>query len=413
LRASHGLIGFLFPTSTVLRSGATAKMAVGEVSKFHPRWRRPIALSFILAFLIGSTAVATQTLDQSVDAYVRDEMTKRQIPGLALAVVRHGRIQKIASYGYADVDFSVPVKSTTLFSIASVTKTVTAVGIIKLQEEGKLSVDDSIGLYLEEVPVSWRKVKIRQVMSHTSGIPDVMSNPFTLDTVAETPEGMFHVFADKPLDFVPGSKWQYNQANFMLLGMIIEKVSGQPYTEFCRDRLFGPIGVTPTFGYPQTLVANRSHTYTILHWSPTGVSRLEHVQLQTGRLLPSMLWPAGGLNLTAAEFSKWLIALESGKVVREASLEQLWAPIKLNDGSIFEQAPPEPWRTFGLGWGSASDLGHRRVGFSGGTFATFFMYPKEELDVVVLTNMEGADPESLAEAIAHRYIAAGRSGLNP
>jgi CubicO group peptidase (beta-lactamase class C family) len=220
---------------------------------------------------------------------------------------------------------------------------------------------------------------------------------------------MFKLFADKPLLFVPGSRWQYNQANYMLLGRIIEKLSGQSYPEFIKTQLFAPVGVPTTFGYSQIPIPNKAHAYTVLHWTPTGVSRLKQVQLETSvGPLPSMLWPAGGLNLNVLDFSKWLIALQSGKVIRRESLERLWVPTKLNDGGTYEQGPDSPWHNIGLGWGSTSADGRRWVGFSGGTTTTFSMYPAEDLDVIVLTNLGGSNPESMAKAIAEMYLA--RSG---
>jgi len=363
-------------------------------------------LAVCLCLLTGPAVTLANQLNDSVDAYVRKEMQQRQIPGLAVAVIQRAKIQHVAVYGYADLGFSIPVRTTMLFSIASVTKTVTAVAIMKLQEAGKLSVEDPVGRYITGLPESWRVVRLRYLMSHTSGIPDVMANSFALDTVADTPKQMFQVFANRPLDFPPGSQWRYNQANYMLLGLIIEKITGQAFPSYCRDQLFAPIGVTAIFGYSPLPIPNRTHLYTILNWAPTGVTRLQQVQLKGGRVLPSMLWPAGGLNLSVTDFARWLIALESGKVIRRASLEQLWMPTKLIDGATFEQAPDQPWHTIGLGWGVASDEGHRRVGFSGGTFATFFVYPENDLSVVVLTNMEGSDPESLAKNIAKRYLAA-------
>jgi CubicO group peptidase (beta-lactamase class C family) len=195
----------------------------------------------------------------------------------------------------------------------------------------------------------------------------------------------------------------------MLLGRIIEKLSGQSYVEFCRTQLFGPLGIVATFGYSGAVVPNRAHTYTTLNWTPTGVTRLQQVELQSNRVLPSMLWPAGGLDLDILDFAKWIMALQSGKVIRRADLELLWAPAKLNDGSTNDQGPSADWRAFGLGWGSSSGGGRTWVGFSGGTFATFRIYPSEDLDVVVLTNLAGSDPESLAQGIADRFFLNNKS----
>jgi CubicO group peptidase (beta-lactamase class C family) len=198
----------------------------------HLNGRAPVA-PFLALLIAGNALALGNAVDRSIDSYIRDEMTKRSIPGLAIAVIWHGHIEKATGYGYADLDFSVPATSTTLFSVASVTKSFTAVGIMMLEEAGKLTLDDPITKYLDGLPASWHEVKIRQLLNHTSGIPDVMANSFTLDTIADTPEEMFRVLHDKPLAFASGSERRYNQANYMLLGLLIEKLSGKPYTQFC------------------------------------------------------------------------------------------------------------------------------------------------------------------------------------
>lgn len=385
-------------------------MNLGDTAMGLSRGRKLLLLSFAAAaLLLGRMAMAAPAVERSVDAYVRKEMATRQIPGLAIAVIRHGRIHKATGYGYADRDFSVPAQSTTLFSVASVTKSLTAVGVMTLVEAGRLTLDDPIGNYLNDLPPSWREVKIRQLLNHTSGIPDVMANPFTLDTVADTPEETFRVLHDRALDFPPGSQRRYNQGNYMLLGLLIEKLSGQPYTQFCQDHFFTPLKLTrPTFGYPQVPIKDRAHVYTWIRWSPTGATRMDHMEMLGGRVLPSMLWPAGGLNISVMDFSQWLIALLNKKFITEASLVTLWSPTKLNDGSIYEEAPPAPWRMYGLGWASNPDEQHPAVGFSGGPYATFVVYPKDELAVIVWTNVQGSEPESLANVIARQYFASNR-----
>src|SRR5580700_8881498 len=136
---------------------------------------RGMLLLLPMLLLVVPTALGS-TLDSSVDAYVRDAMTQRHIPGLALAVIRQGRVLRATAYGQASVEFSVPVTSTTLFNVASVTKSFTAVGVMKLVEAGKLKLDDPIGTYLQGLPESWRGVRVQELLSHTSGLPDIVKS---------------------------------------------------------------------------------------------------------------------------------------------------------------------------------------------------------------------------------------------
>jgi CubicO group peptidase (beta-lactamase class C family) len=185
-------------------------------------------------------------------------MIKRHIPGLALTVIRHGRVTKMSSYGQASLEFSVPVTSKTIFNVASVTKTVTAVAVMKLVEAGKLKLDDSIGKYLEGLPDGW-------------------------------------------------PQYRYNQTNYVLLGLLIEKLSRLSYTRFCQTQLFGPAGLTNAqFGDTQKLIKNRGPIYTpykfdaqgkptptdlrLLHWNGPPMA-----YLQTGSTYPPRTLRVGSL----------------------------------------------------------------------------------------------------------------------
>lgn len=371
-------------------------------------WKRPSALSHSLALalvLAGQVAVAGDAIDRSVDAYVREEMAQRRIPGLALAVLRHGHVQKVSAYGYANPDSKTPVTATTLFNIASMTKEVTAVGAMKLVEAGLLRLDDPVGKYLDDLPLSWREVRIRQLLNHTSGLPDIMVDQYTTDTIAESPGEALQLLRDKPMDFAPGSQYRYNGTNYMLLGLLIEKLSGQTYVEFCKTRLFAPLNLSrPTFGDVQTPIKHRATIYTLFHFGEDPPTVMDHIEPLNWKMA-SIVYPAGGLNISVADFARWLVGLTRGKLISHASLRVLWTPAILNDGSTFEEPPGTLWRNYALGWLLIPDAQHPAVGGTGGVRTAFMMYPKDELVVIVLTNLQGAQPDSLVQSIARRYLA--------
>ena len=368
-------------------------------------WHWRMILLLTLTLLLTGPTVLGKTLNSSVDAYVHDVMIKRHIPGLALAVIRQGRVTKMSSYGQASLEFSVPVTSTTIFNVASVTKTVTAVAVMKLVEAGKLNLDDSIGTYLEGLPDSWREVTVRQLLSHTSGLPDIVKSG-TPDPIADTPEEAVSLLRDRPMDFVPGTQYRYNQTNYMLLGLLIEKLSGLSYTQFCQTQLFGPARLSNAqFGDTQKLIKNRGPIYTPYQFDAQGKPTPSDLRLLQWKG-PPMVYPTNGLNISAEELARWLIVLIKGEVITRASLETLWTPTRFNDGSLFEipPAPYYPWRSEGLGWILVPDPQHPAVGGTGGPYAAFILYPKDGLAVVVLTNTQESNPDAIAGDIARKYL---------
>jgi CubicO group peptidase (beta-lactamase class C family) len=368
-----------------------------------------LLLTSILLF--GSRTVLAGTLDRSVDAHVRDTMSLRHIPGLAVAVIRNHRIERVAAYGNASIEFSVPVTPKTLFHVASVTKTVTAVAVMRWVEAGRLKLDDPIGKHLEGLPERWREVTVLQLLSHTSGIPDVFKE-HSPEPIAPTAEDAIAILRDRPMDFAPGTQYRYNQTNFMLLGMLIQKLSGLAYEQFCQRQLFAPAGLNnPQFGDTQVIIENRGPIYTPFQFDAKGP--LARGDLHVFRLDgPAMLYPANGLNISADDLAHWMLALMDSKVIKRASLERLWVPTRFNDGTSYEipSSPFYPWRTEGAGWLLIPDAEHPAAGGSGGPYAAFALYPKDELAVAVLANTMESNPDSLVVDIARQYLAAPESG---
>jgi CubicO group peptidase (beta-lactamase class C family) len=365
-----------------------------------------MAAAIILLVSI-SAAVAAPADDawKSADVYLRHEMRERNIQGMAVAVIQHGKVSKLATYGQASVEFGIPVRASTPFSVASISKSFTAVAVMMLVEAGKLQLQDPISSYLNDLPAAWQGVTVRQLLNHTSGLPDITVNDYSTATIAETYTDAIRAVGDRPLDFPPGSDYRYNQTNYMVLGMLIARLSGKSYEEFCAQRLFMPLKLqAASFGDARAVVTQRATTYTPFRFGGPRPIRMDRIEVLNAEM-PAMIHAAGGLNISIADFAAWLAALTDGKLIADSSLKVLWTPATLTGGAMFQRPPTSSlWRAYGLGWVLGLEDPHPFAGGSGGIRSAFFVYPKDDLAVIVLTNTQGAGPESLVQGVAEKYF---------
>jgi len=318
-------------------------------------------------------------------------MKKQNIPGLALAVVHDGQVTSTKGFGLANIELNVPVTPTTVFQLQSITKTMTATAIMMLVEEGKLKLDDRITEYLDGLPDSWNDVTVRQLLSHTSGIKDFINEPTLNLRLDATPAEIVRSLAEKPLNFSPGEKFRYSNTGYQLLGMIIQRLSGQEWGEYCRQRIFEPLGMVDTRVIDLgDLIPNRAAGY-----------RVENGNLRNGGFVaPSILaYPGGGVRSTALDLAKWDAALYSEKLVKQSSIEQMFTPATLNDGS---HAP------YGLGWFLGDHDGHRFTMHTGSHFTGFgtvlLRYPADKLTVIALANQNRGNLVNIARGVAQRIL---------
>ncbi|MGC1131017.1 MAG: serine hydrolase domain-containing protein, partial [Candidatus Acidiferrales bacterium] len=190
------------------------------------------------------------TLSPQVDLYVDTEIKAQKIPGLALAIVRDGKIVKAKGYGLANVELDVPVKPETLFQTGSVGKQFTATAVMMLVEEGKVGLDDKITKYFPDVPVAWQEITVRNLLSHTSGIPDYTGedksgNEHAIDFRKDyTEDDLLKKAESLPMLFKPGEKWSYSNTGYVVLGILIHRVTGEFYGDFLQQRIFKPLGMS-------------------------------------------------------------------------------------------------------------------------------------------------------------------------
>lgn len=367
-----------------------------------PPMKTNLILSLTLILLAAVPALA-QT--DKVDDYINAEMQKRRIPGLSLAVVQNGKIVKQKAYGLANVELNVPATPDNLYQIASTTKTFTAAAVLKLVEEGKLSLDDSVTKLLPGLPAAWSGVTVRHCLSHTTGLPDIVLDQCTLELVASTREEAIKKVGEMPAVSKPGETWSYNQTGYILLGMILEKISGKTFEEFLQQRFFGPLGMTSTrFGDSKEIVPKRASMYTRLESCTDNQPKLARDKIyamQPAYLYPSFMHTGAGINTTVEDLVKWNLALDEAKPLKQSTLDQMWTATKLMDGTVFRFGGTTG---FALGWIVDERTGHKSVGHSGGGSTAYWRFLDDKLTVIVLTNCQGSDPDSLAQGIAALFI---------
>ena len=260
-------------------------------------------------------------------------MEDRSIPGLQLAVVRDGRIELLEELGFANVEHKIPVSKDSVFSVNSMSKAFTGVALMQLVEAGQLDLSAPISAYLNGLPELWRPITVRQLATLTSGVPEMMVYTSDNDVALlgdGTEEGAWEAAYALPMEYPTGRGYAYTQTNYALLGRIIQALSGKPFGEFVAGRQFGVAEMANTrFATDQDIIPNRADTYMSINADGGPAGRIFRSHLNW----PSVLHPGAGLHSTAEDLSKWLIALQGGKLLRERSkLEAMFAQILFPDG---------------------------------------------------------------------------------
>lgn len=364
--------------------------------------RRILMMVCIFATL-AETALGQSKDDDAVttrvDAYVSAQMREQKIPGLALAVVRDGKIIEAKGFGLANVELNVPVKAETLFQTGSVGKQFTSMAVMMLVEEGKVRLDDKITKYFDGAPSSWSNITVRNLLTHTSGIPDYDSDalmnhaePFINLRRDYTEEELLRKFETLRLDFAPGDKWSYSNTGYVLLGILIHKVTGEFYGDFLGERIFKPLGMDSTRIISEAdIIPNRSAGY-----------RLAKGELKNQEWVsPSLNTTAdGALYTNVLDMARWDAALYTEKLVKRGTLDQMWSPVNLNSGKTFP---------YGFGWGVSQVNGHRLIDHDGawqGFTTQISRYVDDRLTFIVLTNLDSdhSNPRKIAQNVAAIYI---------
>jgi CubicO group peptidase (beta-lactamase class C family) len=330
--------------------------------------------STLAVVVVLAAAPATARAD-AIDDYIGERTRELRLPGVAIAVVRDGEVGTIRSYGIANLELDVPVTNDTVFEIGSVTKQFTAVALMMLVEEGKVRLDDSITKHLPQLPVGWRAITVRHLLTHSSGIQEYLSVPGLPDQAhaARSHDEMSRLLGTRlKLEFKPGETWAYNNSGYLLLGNIIERASGRTYWEFLRERIFAPLGMNATRSSdPRALIPRRAAGY---GWHDASFVNRD--------ALHENAYSAGAIVSTIADMARWAAAVQESKLLSQQSWDEMWTPLAVSRSS----APPF---SYGFGWVIDREHGSRAILHSGGTpgfSAAIRQYLDKRLAVIVLTN---------------------------
>jgi CubicO group peptidase (beta-lactamase class C family) len=328
--------------------------------------------------------------DAAVEAIARTTIARRGGAGIAMAVVRDGGEPRRFTLGKADLASGEPVTGATPFQLASTTKLFSSTAVLRLVADGKLGLDDAIGDRLDGLPDTWRAVTIRQLLSHTSGLPDVTRSTGELDLVAGDWDHALPLIAGAPFRFRPGTGWAYTQTNYAILQRLVEHVSGAPFETFLDQRFFQPLGMRHTF-FPDAT-----------HRCATNYEqgRDGRVVERTALAFPAYVHAAGGLCASLDDLVAWSAALEAGKVVPVELLQEARTPARLANGAI---ARVGGTASYGLGRAIDSTAGHRWAGHSGGNASAMRRYLDDRMTVIVLHD-GASDPDAIASAVAHAML---------
>ncbi len=321
-----------------------------------------------------------------MDEYIKAEMARQRIPGLSLAVVRDGKLIKAQGYGLADIEAKVPAAPDTVYELASMTKPFVALDIMRLVERGKVGLDDPASRYLDGLPDAWSSITARHLLTHTSGLVDCENKPTIDETKDYTVEQILRSLFDQPLEFEPGTNFFYSNSNYLILGMIIHKVSGKTWGRFLRDEMLVPLGMGDIQVNGAPGASRLAVGYSLKSGEPKRGDPIALTVLATAY---------GGLRSTVLDLVKWDIALDAGQIVKPFTLQQMWMPTELVGGGS---------SGYGLGWIIGRQNGRLCVSHGGarttGFASMIAKYPDDGLTVIVLTNGFPVDTMHIAERIA-------------
>jgi CubicO group peptidase (beta-lactamase class C family) len=325
-------------------------------------------------------AQATNTLPPDLaakmQAAVTDVINRTHVPSAAVGIVQNGRVTYIAAFGQSRLSPATPASPDMHYAIGSISKQFTTACILLLAEEGKLTLDDPVGKYFPELTRA-NEVTIRNLLSHTSGYEDYAPQDYTIPvwTKATTAQAVVHEWATKPLDFDPGTQYQYSNTNFNIVGLIVEKVSGQPFWKYLSSRVLRPLGLTKTID----MDTQRDQL------EPIGYFRNALGPLRPALMeAPGWYFADGEMAMPAADLLKWDISMMNQSLLKPASYTAMETEMKLKNGQ---------GAGYGLGVSVGMRNGHRIVshgGEVGGFVASNMVFPDDKIAVVVLTNQEAS-----------------------
>jgi len=340
------------------------------------------SLTLILVVTTISLVAHAQTqlpadLIEKIDKVATDTLARTGVPSASIAIVKAGQIVYVKAYGDARLEPKTPATPQMRYSIGSISKQFTAAAILLLQEQGKLSLDDKVSKYVPDL-TRGNEVTIRQLLSHTSGYSDYWPQDYVMPGMLKptNAQQIMDEWAKKPLDFDPGTKWQYSNTNYVIAGVIVEKVARMPLLQFLEQKAFTPLGIKSIFDTDSGPLGPND---------PQG-----YLRYALGPLRPApkegkgWMFAAGELAMTAEDLAKWDVSVINQTVMKPASYREMQTDVLLKNGLDTH---------YGLGVDVNSQSGHRAISHGGevsGFTATNTIFPDDRAAVVVLTNQDAA-----------------------
>jgi CubicO group peptidase (beta-lactamase class C family) len=348
--------------------------------------------------LIAPGVKAQEELAKKADAAVEAQRAAQKIPGVSVAICRDGKVEKAAGYGWANVEWNAAVTPETIFQTGSVGKQFAATAVMMLVEEGKIELNGKLSNYVAGTPAAWKDVTIRHLLTHTSGIAEYGGEEATMGKGVinfredYTEDELVQAFAKMPMDFAPGEKWSYSNTGYVLLGMVIRKATGKFYGEVLKEKIFEPLGMSSTRIISEAdIVMHRSAGYRLVNGE-----------------LKNQDWVAPTLNTTAdgalytnvLDLAKWDAALYTTKLLKQSSFDQMWTPVRLNNGKTYP---------YGFAWDVGETKGHRFVAHDGawqGFTMSIARFVDDKLTFIVMTNLDenNSKPDLIVSALAKLYL---------
>jgi CubicO group peptidase (beta-lactamase class C family) len=354
--------------------------------------------------LLASGPVHADALDHAVN----EVMKKNNVPGAVVLVARDGKVLKRAAYGLASVELSTALKADHVFPLASITKVFTATAVLLLVQEGKLRLEQSIGEVLPDPPAAWRTATIKQALSHSTGLPDIFEDDSPVP-IAWTQDELFQKLQSRPLQYEPGTKSRYEQTDYVLLRMAVERLTGGTLQDFVQARIFRAAEMkSAMYGDYRDVVPGRVAFY----WRYPPAADRTHVLWADGKVIvsPDKLWNnpffyaaydlgGVGLNMNADDLAKFDAALWQGRLLKRDLLEEMVKPIILPSG---KRAP------FALGWQVGPTSGDRLV-YHDGAGALIYAHDMDaNLTFIVMTNCNGGRPSQILRQLLSKYAPSAR-----
>ncbi|HYO58063.1 serine hydrolase domain-containing protein [Archangium sp.] len=364
--------------------------SVGETLSRSPHLRppsRPLALSAVLLLLglaAARPAAAQGPVRERIDAFVHAEMARQKVPGVALGIVRHGKVVLAKGYGFANLEHRVPVRPETLFQSGSLGKQFTAMAVMLQVEAGKLALSDPLTKFFPEAPAPWGALTVRHLLTHTSGLTDLEG---MLDHRKDyTDEELARFCYALPLEFPPGSRWSYSNTGYVLLGIIVSRVAGTFYGNILSEQVFKPAGMTTARGINEDdLVPHRAAGYRLVKGEVKNQEWVSPSLNTTGD---------GSLYFSVKDLIAWDTAVQARAILTPASWQEILTPVRLSSGATFP---------YGFGWALDERGGkplHQHAGGWQGFTTHYSRFLGDSLSIIVLTNSANAKPARFVDGIA-------------